>query len=879
MKRTPPRVLEWILARCLRDSVGRQDILGDLREEYATCRRSRVGAWGWYAMQVVTVGLPYLWGGWPLRREAGWIGDVRLALRSLARSPVYTAVALLSLILGIGVNTAAFNLVNAVLFRPLPYPAQDRLFDLGEFHPEEVCGGCGYGASLETYRYWRTNITTFAGLAASTGGEAIIDGGRERTRVPTVAVTASLFDILGAQTAIGRLLDPTDELPGSPMRPVVLGHATWRSLFGSDSGIVGRSVTLDGTVHTVVGVLSSQFGFIGRGDVFVPLTDDNGGTPTDRSLWVVGRLKDGTSANQAQRELDVLSARLAAARPDTHDGWGGVVQPLRDTLLHDLGDPLAGYMLLLAAGAVLLIACANLASITAARGIERTRDAAVRAALGASRGRVFRFAIAESLVLASIGGGVGIAIAYGVSAIIDQRFGAFLPPWIQLGIDARLLGFAVLLTGLSVVIAGVLPAHLAARVDLTLTLRAAGPSMTPGRHAAAGHRLLVGSQIAFGLMLLATALLSLRQYHRVSRLDNLGYEPRGVTAIAVQFLGNAASDPGTRTNVVEEITARVRALPGITDVAIEQERFLGTFGSSASPSIVRVGGRPDPISNAVVPRHGIAASPGYFELMRIPLLRGRTFRPDDRRGGPGVAVVDERAAGVLWPGDDPLGKTLRIDDELDSGWLTIIGVVGTTVISPLQAGRTGHPRIYTVFGQSPSAAFDVLLRTEGNVTRESLLRTVHEADANLLVTGVSTVEQRLALWISGAAIIAGVMAGLAGLALVLTAVGIYGLLSYSVSTHLREIGIRLALGGTSRAMRNLVIRRLVPIFALGTVAGLGGSWALAQLGGAAGMRLGAADPAILGVVVALIATLCAVAAARPAGRAARVDPITILRED
>lgn len=879
MSMAPPRVLERFLDRCLGNAPGRDDVLGDLREEYALRASRPIRARLWYATQALGIGVPYLWRRWWSGGSWGWWEELRYAARSLRRSPTYTSVALFSLFLGIGVNTAAFSLVNAVLFRPLPYPASDRIVDVGEYHPVEVCGGCGFGASYDTYRHWESEATSFSGLGASAGGGSVLDADGIRIQVSTVAATGTLFELLGARVSTGRVLTAEDELLAGASAPVLLSDDLWSRVFSRDPEAVGRTVSLDGVSHTVVGILAEDFRFPYRGDAFVPLTEAAAGGPELRDLSVLGRLAPERTLDQAQRELDLLSARLALDRPELYAGWNGVARPLRDVLLEDLSGPMASVLLLVATAAVLLIACANLASITAARGIERTRDARVRAALGAGTGRIFRFAISESIVLAVVGGGVGILIAYGVSGLIDRYFGYILPDWIQVGIDGRLLIFALLLTVLSILVAGVLPARRSSRVDLSRALRTDAPTMTRGGGAVSGHRLLVGGQISICLMLLAAALLSLRDYRNVSRIDNLGYEPRGVTALSVVHAAESPAPEDGLVNLERELVDRVAALSGVHDVVVEADRFLGTFGSPAEPSPVRVSGRPEPISNAEVPRHGIVAGEGYFELMGIPIRRGRGFTRDDLRGGAGAVVVNEMAAELLWPGENPLGQTLRIDDDRDAGWLTVVGVAGTTVISPYQGSRTGHPRIYTLYRQSPSTRFSILLRSDGSVTPETLVRTIHDTDPDLLVTEVGSVEQRLARWVSGAAILSAVIGGLGALALTLATVGVYGLLSYTVSSHLREIGIRMALGGSARAMGRLVIGRLAPVFGIGAAVGLGGSWALAQFGNALGVDMGTADPTILGAVVLLTATLCAAAAIRPAHRARTVDPITILREE
>jgi putative ABC transport system permease protein len=868
----PPGWAEWFLARSVAHTDGANGIVAELREEFSRyhARAGRLRASIWFGGQVLVVGGPFILQRAYRAVTIGVAADLRHAVRGLLNSPGYATVALVSLVLGIGANTAAFSVINAILFRPLPYPDAERLVDIGEFHPEEVCKGCGLGASPPAYEAWFEHVPAFETLGASSEEDVIVDTGAERARLRAAAVDARLLSILGARALHGRLFDALDDPPTGD-HAVVIGYGLWSGAFGRDSSIIGRSVDVGGVARVIVGVLPPDFRFLGRADLFVPLHTDSV-QDGDRSLWVVGRLREGTTLALAQRQLDVVSEGLAVAAPIVFQGWRAIVQPLRASVLNEVGDPRGALPILMATVTVLLIACANLANVTSARSLDRRSQMVIRGALGASRARVLRYALAESVVLAAVGGAIGVGIAYGLGHVLESRIGPLLPAWIVFGVDGRLLGFALLVTVAATMIAGWAPARRASRVDLRSAMGAGGRT-TLGPRAARFRNVVVAFQVGLSTVLLATAAYALSEYRRVSARDNLGYQPDGVTGVSVDL--SSVDDP---LNAAQRIAERLTALPGVTRTAVEQPRFVGTFGAASAPSLVRVEGRLDAVPNAVVPRHAVAVSPGYFALLHIPILRGRPFSREDARARSGVAVVNQLAAEVLWPGEDPLGRGLRIEDELNNGVLTVIGVASNVVISPLQASRRGHARIYTLHSESPGRTTDFLMRGT-SVTRTDVVVAVREVEPMALVTELMTLNHRLSRGVSEWTIVAGVMTATGILALLLATIGIYGGLAHTVSHGVREIAIRVALGADRGSIRRLVSGRVLALCAGGLIMGVIGARTLGALQEATGLRVGASDPRELAVVALIVVAIGVLASARPLRRALRVAPSEILRDD
>ncbi len=877
MKR-PPFLFSRFLSWCLGDTLQGSAVVGDLNEEYHELRSRGFGTRAdlWFLWQAVAIGLPYLAERLIARPLVQLRSDLRFSMRSLLRSPSYLGVTAGSLILGIGVNTAIFSVVNGVLIRPLPYPDQERLIDMGEFNPAEVCEGCGLSASPATFQAWQGTVGVFEKIGASTDDQVTLGEGLGRRRVQLGNATPALLELLGANVNRGRLFSDVTLIDDIREGAVVVSEQIWRTIYGADPEIVGKTILVDSRPRNVVGVMDPGFRYLAGVDIWAPLElrdlDQHA-----RNLWVVALTSHGVSSDEVAARLASIDESLASVDPTNHAEWETRTQPLREAFLHELGPPAAAIFLMAVALAVLLIACANIASVSGARSLERMREMSVRAALGAGRGRLFRETLTESIVLASIGGVAGIAIAYGFSGVLETKLGGFFPPWLQIGVDVRLLAFSAFVAGLTVLVAGLVPALRVSRVDVMGALRRAGYSTSSGARTVKWQALLVTLQIAMGLVLVGAATLSVRSYIQISRFDDLGYNPYGVRSVGLS-LDDDSMGVSNRNSVVGSASESLEPLAAGRQVVVEQERFLGTFGPFDSASPVSVEGSESPVSNSIVPRHGVSVSPGYFELLEIPVIRGRVFDIQDERRGVGVVVVNEKAASVLWPGENALGKTMRIADENDAGVLTVVGIVGDIVVSPLQASRSGHPRIYTLFSQSPGARPTLLFRGSPG-TRTEVLEMISSVQADLTLLEVSSLEEMLIRWIKPQSVAVRIMGGMSVLALVLASVGIYGMLALAVTTRRREIGIRIALGSTHWGVARLIMTRVAFLFAVGALLGLGGSSLLSGLGGAMGITLGTNEIGTLLNSVAILALVCLIAAGRPLLDAVRTNPSLTTRGD
>ncbi len=801
--------------------------------------------------------------------------DFRYAVRALRRAPGFTAVALLSITLGIGVNSTIFSLVSAVHFRPLPYRDAGRLVDLHELNPHDLCAGCAVGASYATFLDWRAAATSFEKMGAYREDVFAVVGPERPERVQGGRVSADLFPLLGVAPVLGRpMAADEDRVGGAPV--VLLSHALWQRQFGADSSLVGRTIVLNGTATTVVGVMPPGFKFPEFAELWTPIaTTATTASRDDRSIGVLARLKAGVTVAQGDREMASLAAGLAAEHPGEFTNWTAGATALRDDLNADSGPP---FVLLLGASAfVLLIACANLANLLLARAMRRSRDFAVRSALGASRARVARQLLTESLLLALVGGGLGMLLALWGVDVVKALIPGQIPFWIDIRVDWRVALFtltASIVTGLAF---GIVPALRISRPDLRERLkegqRNASASASRGRLRSA----LVVSEFAMALVLLAGAGLMIKTYLRSRRTDDLGYDPRGVlmaNADLVQVRYQRADQIGLFGT---ELMAAVGRTPDADAAALETTRFLGTFVGSAS-AVTREGSS-TPVPDNVVPRFAHGVTPRYFDVLRIPLRAGRLFTDADGAGAAGVAVLNDAAAEALWPGENAIGKRVRLGDET-APWLTVVGIVVNTVGSPF--GRRGPtPLIYTSFAQSPSQPISILVRTHGAPAGfiPTLRQAVTAVDPGQPLTSVGTMESFLADWIAPVSFFVRLLGALAVLALALAAVGIYGVVSYVVAQRTHEIGVRVALGASSRRILRLVVGHGLLLGAAGAALGLLGAFGLTRALRQMLFGTSPTDPVVLGGVTVVLVAVAMIATLVPARRALSVNPVEAMRAE
>ena len=799
--------------------------------------------------------------------------DLKFALRTIAKSPAFAFVAIVSLALGIGANSTIFSLVRATVFPTLPFHDVGRLVDLSETSAE-LCVGCGVGTSLATYRDWQARTRTFASMGASREEEFVVTGADEAERLPGALVSATLFPTLGVRPVLGRGFAADEDRPGAA-RVVLLSYGVWERMFGADTGIVGRAIRVNGTAATVVGVMPRNFGFpefakmwAPIGAVATPLARD------DRSVSVVARLAQTTTLPQARAEIAAVTRDIAREHPVEYRGWSATASPVLDALRGDSGPP---FLVLLGASAfVLLIACANLANLMLVRASRREREVAVRLALGAGRARLIRMLLAESIVVSVAGGALGLLIAlWGVDAI-PGLIGTEIPYWILFVVDWRVVIFAILLSALTALAFGLVPALRASRPDLVGSLKEGAQSSTATGRRARLRGVLVVAQIAGALVLLAGAGLMIKTFLRAANVTDLGYDPRGVITTAVQVLQPHYDDPSQVGAFASTVEDRLSSIPGVTAASVEHTEFLGTFVGAFGN--VTLEGSASAVADNIVPRFSKAVGPDYFRVLRIPLRRGRVINSSDRAGAPGVVIVNEAAAQALWPNADPIGKRLKLGQPNDDRpWLTVVGVVASTVGSPLGRSRpTGF--VYVPFAQQPGRPVSVLARAP--IELAPLLRAeIRSIDADAAVDPLTTMEASLGSWIGPIRFFARLLGGLAVLAVALAALGIYGVMAYSVAQRTREIGIRMALGASARGIVRLVVGYGAVLTIVGLTAGIAGSYAMTGFLQGILFDTSATDPIVFAAVAVFLAMVSVAACYGPARRAVQVEPIVALRQE
>ena len=799
--------------------------------------------------------------------------DLRYALRALAHSPGFTAIAILSLALGIGVNSAIFALVNATTFPDLPYREADRLVDVHEVSPE-LCAGCSVGTSFPTYRDWRSSATSFNGIGAYTEAPLAITVRDEPERVSGAYISSELFPTLGVAPITGRgIAAEEDRTGGAPV--ALIGHGLWQRLFAGDSGTVGRTIRVNGEATTVIGVMPPLFEFPEFADVWLPLTPYADTLPrTDRSIGVIGRLKDGVPIEQAREEIGRLTSRIAALHPAAMRSWTGSVVTLREDLAADSGPPFI--ILLGASGLVLLIACANLANLLLARANRRVREVAVRSALGASARQLVRHLLTESLLLSAVGAALGMLLAVWTVDIARQMMPGEVPFWIQFEIDWRVLAFTILLALATGIAVGLVPALRAAGVRVHDVLKDAGRSATIGRRQSWLRSALVVTEVALSLVLLAGAGLLIKTFVRANTTRDLGYDPAGVLQASIDFSGRRYEESSQAALAADALLARIAASGAVESAALTYTQFLGTFVGAEGRMTLE--GSSAAVPDAIVPRFAHVVTPSYFDILRMPLVRGRGIQDSDGASAPGVVVLNEAAAQALWPGQDALGRTLKLGGPGErKPWLTVVGIARNTVNNPLSARQA--PFVYVPFAQNPGRSITILARTRGDPVAfaPQLRRIAAEVDRDAPLTGVLPMTQQLADWMSPIRFMMRLLVALAVLALVLAAMGIYGVLSYIVAQRAHEIGIRVALGAGARRIMHMVVRYGLTLAAIGVTLGLLGAVASTRVLRALLFGASATDPLVLGAVAAVLFVIALLACVIPIRRALRVDPVDALR--
>ena len=802
------------------------------------------------------------------------IQDLRFAVRQLLKNPGFTAAAVLTLALGIGANTAIFSVVNAVLLRPLPYEEPDRLV-----HVHSVSEHGPATVSPPDFVDFREQSRSFEALAAFHRRSFTISGDAPAERVAGARVSADFFRVLGVQPERGRWLAPDDEVLDRH-RVVVVSQAFWQRRLGGDPAVLGRDLRVDGEPYMIVGVAPGGFDYEPEAQLWVPLAFTTEDLTTQRGahyLQVIGRLRPGATVERAKVEMEGIAARLADQYPDTNTGYGAGVVPLRGFLVGDVRPALLA--LLGAVGFLLLIACVNVANLLLARGVSRDQELAVRTALGAGRGRLVRGLVTESVALGLLGGGAGLLVGiWGVSLVRTLR-SAEIPRVEHVTVDGSVLAFTfgiALATGL---LFGILPALQAtSRIDVTEKLKTAGRGV-PGD--AAGRRTrnsLVVAEIALALVLVAGAGLLLKSFVRLARVDP-GFDPENVVTFNLVLPEARYAEADDAEAFFATLLEEIETLPGVEAAGAVFGLPLTDFYYGISVNSVD-GVRPaSPEEEKVVQVRVV--TPNYFQAMRIPLLRGRPPEERDRHGATSVAVVNESAARLLWPGQDPLGHEVLLGTGfgLDRGRAggTVIGVVRD--VKHFGLGRESAAEVYLVHRQFPVDFMNVVVRSSSDprALLGAIQRRLAALDPEVPMSRVRTMEEWVARSVAEPRLYTLLLGVFAAIAIALAAVGIYGVMAYAVAQRTREIGIRMALG----ARRDDVLRRVVgqglTLALTGTAIGLAGAWGATRA--IAGLLYGVrpTDAATLGTVAALLIAVALMACYLPARRAMSVDPMEALR--
>lgn len=805
--------------------------------------------------------------------------DLRFGARMLAKRPGFTLAAVLTLALGIGASTAIFSVVHAVLLRPLPFAEQERLVVAWKRDP--VAYNPLVEMAFAEFNDWQTQSQSFERMAAMPtivlGAGYVLTGRGEAVQVESAKVTGGFFPLLGTRAALGRVFDERDDVLNGP-KVVVLSDALWRTRFNADANIIGQAITLTGQSFTVVGVLPPQFDFPRGAEIWVPFQAvvARPEALTNRGLTflqVVGKLKSGVSLAQAETELNAIIARVAAQHPETKaEGQRVVLQPLEHYLV---GNTRTALWLLLAATALLLaIGAANVANLLLAQATVRRREFALRAALGAGRGRIVRQLLGESAVLALCGGVMGVVLTYWLIDLLVWLAPDDIPRIGTMALNRTVLLFSLLITLLATVLAGFAPAVTAARVNLNEAL-GEGSRVSGARSGRRLRSALVVAEIAITLVLAIGATLLLRSFLNLSRV-NIGFDPRDVLTMQLRLQGPRYAEVAARREFYRQLITRIEAQPGVVAASAVLMRPLdGVIGWEAHFAVA--GQSPEQFNQNPVANYEVI-TPHYFRTFGIPLKAGRAFNEFDTADAPRVVILSETMARRLFPGGvDPVGQRLQLHpEEPDGPWTTVVGIAGDVRYRELEDVRWD---IYAPNTQVAPTLNHFAVRATGDPASVLAMvrREVAALDPQQAVTSAATMEQQVAAHLARPRFNALLLNWLAALAVLLAAVGIYGVVAYAVAQRTGELGIRLALGAQARDILRLVIGEQLRLVVTGIAGGLVAALVLARLLNRLLYGVSASDPLTFVIIALLLTGVALLACWLPARRATKVDPMIALR--
>lgn len=811
----------------------------------------------------------------------GLLHDLRYSVRQLRKSPGFAAIVVVTLGLGIGANTAIFSVVNAVLLRPLALSNPDQLVRVWHTPPQTSFPGMTtFSVSPANFLDWQKQNHVFESMAIYGYRVITLTGGAQAEQVDTTSVSPQFFDTIGAKPVLGRPFSSDEQQPGRS-HVVLLSHRFWQEHYGSNPNIVGRNVLLDGTNYLVTGVMPASFHFPDFAQIWIPMawTDQEKLVRGNHNYMVVARLKPGIDLQQAQAEMNTISARLAEEYPQDGKGWGAVVLPLQADMVSDVRPALL--VLLGAVGFILLIACVNVANLSLAKLFSRQKEVAIRTALGASAGRVVRQILTESVVLALLGAGLGLTFAHSGVRLIMAFLAEHLPRYTDVSIDAKVLAFTAIVAIFTGIISGILPAVHLARTNTSQALKQ-GLGRTDSD--SGGNRTrsaLVVIEVALSLVLLIGAGLMVRSFQNLRQVSP-GFESHGVLTATAAISRDKFPQPELEANFVRQALERMRALPGVALAGAIDDIPLGPNGSHQP---IAVEGRPVvPMSEQ--PEVDVSViTPGYTGALHIPVLRGRDFDNTDAAGHPATILISQSLARQFWPNADPIGRHITLS-FFPGVAREIVGVVGDVKTDGLDQTRPATALYLPLDQMTPAAGerwgsfpMTFVVRTNSNPASiaAAVTNAIHEIEHDIPVIDVQSMDEFVDSSLSQPRLNLLLLTAFAALALVLAALGIYSVLSYSVKRRVQEIGIRLALGASlADVLRMIVVEGTRPAF-LGVGIGAAGALALARVMSSLIYGVKPTDPLTFLAVSVVLAMVAVCASLVPAYRAAKVDPMVALR--